>query len=475
MWWENAVIYQVYPRSFQDSDGDGIGDLRGIESRLDHIAGLGASAIWLSPFYTSPNADFGYDISDFVSVDPVYGTLEEFDRLLAAAHERGLRMIVDFVGAHTSVEHPWFRERPDFYFWANEPPNNWRATFGGTAWQPDPVSGRYYLHSFFPEQADLNWRNPEVAAAMADVLRFWRERGVDGFRLDAVDRLLKDPELRDDPPATRPFPLPLLDEYSELEHRHSLNAPDIGTALNVIRQAVGDAYLVGEAYLPTAELGPYLDALDTVFGFEAMNAGPDTSVLRRAIEAALDTGKLGWVLSNHDFQRFASRFGPSARAAALLFLMLPGPVFMFEGDELGTPDGPGVEPPLDRAGRDGFRHPMQWDDSVNAGFTTGVPWLPVLDLARGSVAAQEGNRDSWLHLFRRLIALRRELPCAEVRLLESAEHVLVLVRDPYTVAINFSDSPAEHRGDGEVVLEARPGDASDPGVLPPHGGVIRRS
>jgi alpha-glucosidase len=474
MWWDDAVIYQVYPRSFQDSDGDGIGDLRGIESRLDHVESLGVAAIWLSPFYRSPNADFGYDIADYDAVDPVYGSLEGFDRLARAAHERGLRVLVDFVGAHTSTEHPWFREQPDYYFWADEPPNNWQATFGGSAWQRDPTTGRLYLHSFFPEQADLNWRNPEVRAAMAEVLRFWLDRGVDGFRLDAVDRLLKDPDLRDDPPAARPFPLPLHDEYARLDHLHSLNAPDIGSALEAIRDAVGDAYLVGEAYLPTAGLSPYLDALDTVFAFESMNAGPTASALRATLEAALEARRLGWVLSNHDFSRFATRFGLAARALTLVFMMLPGPVFMLQGDELGVPDGPGVEPPLDRAGRDRFRHPMQWDGSELGGFTTGTPWLPLVDPGTRNVADQEREPSSWLHLVKRLVALRRGLG-PNIRFRESPRQALVLERDGYVVAVNLGDRPASVRREGELVLEARPGDASRSDAIPPHGGWIARA
>jgi alpha-glucosidase len=216
-WWRDAVIYQIYPRSFQDSDGDGIGDLRGILTRLDHIAGLGADAIWLCPFYPSPNADFGYDVADYTDVDPAYGTLGDFDALAAGAHERGLKVLVDFVPCHTSVRHRWFREHPEYYFWADAPANNWRATFdGGSAWERDPHSGRYYLHSFFPEQADLNWRHPDVPAQMTEAMRFWLRRGVDGLRLDAIDRLLKDPGLRDDPPAQAGFALPLDSEYARL-------------------------------------------------------------------------------------------------------------------------------------------------------------------------------------------------------------------------------------------------------------------
>src|SRR3989440_3378019 len=266
MWWHNATVYQVYPRSFQDSDGDGVGDLRGIERRLDHLSWLGVDALWLSPIYPSPLADTGYDVADYTDVDPVYGGLEALDSLLAAARERGLRVLMDLVPCHTSIEHPWFREHPDWYIWSGRdgPANNWRASFGGIAWSPDPYErGRgWYLHSFYPEQPDLDWRNPEVVAAMQGVLRFWLERGVDGFRLDALDKLVKDAELRDDPPASAPFALPLNEEYDRLEHLYSSNRPEIREALGAIREAAGAAPLVGGGYLPTPHGPPDLGHLD---------------------------------------------------------------------------------------------------------------------------------------------------------------------------------------------------------------------
>ena len=227
MWWQDAVVYQVYPRSFQDSDGDGVGDLRGIEQRLDHVAALGADAVWLSPVYPSPLADFGYDVADCCAIDPAYGTLDDFDALLEAAHDRGLRLLMDLVPCHTSIEHPWFREHPDWYIWSEgeEPPNNWVASFGGSAWTRDERCGRCYLHSFYPEQPDLDCRIREVVAAMQGVVRFWLDRGVDGFRVDAIDRLVKDAQLRDDPPAREPFALPLDEEYGRLAHLYSVNAP----------------------------------------------------------------------------------------------------------------------------------------------------------------------------------------------------------------------------------------------------------
>jgi alpha-glucosidase len=412
MWWENAVVYQIYPRSFQDSDGDGNGDLRGIESRLDHLVWLGVDALWLSPIYPSPLADMGYDVADYTGVDPVYGTLEQFDALLAAVHERGLKLLMDLVPCHTSIEHPWFRDHPDWYIWSGSdgPANNWRASFGGIAWSPDPYErGRgWYLHSFYPEQPDLDWRNPEVVAAMQDVLRFWLDRGVDGFRLDAIDKLVKDAELRDDPPASAPFALPLNEEYDELEHLYSSNSPDIRHALQAIREAAGDAFLVGEVYLPTAQVTPYLEYLDAAFAFELFHSPWERDRLDEAIAAASKLDGPAWVLSNHDFPRLATRFGPeNARAAAELLLSLPGTVFVYQGDEIGMADGPGASPPIDRAGRDGARHPMQWDAS--GGFTSGTPWLPMVDPQTRNVDDQREDPGSLLNHYRNLIAGRARL------------------------------------------------------------------
>jgi alpha-glucosidase len=473
MRWQDALIYQIYPRSFQDSNGDGIGDLPGITSRLGHIQRLGATVIWLSPFYPTPNADFGYDVTDYTGVDPAYGDLKDFERLITGAHNRNLKVLLDFVPAHTSIEHPWFRERPDFYFWSDAPPNNWRATFGGSAWERDEKTGRYYLHSFFPEQADLNWRNPEVRAEMTKALTTWLGRGADGFRLDAIDRVLKDTQLRDDPTAKQQFPLPLHDEYARLSHIHSGNAPDIEIALHAIRDAVQDAFLVGEAYLPTVDLAPYQEILDVVFAFEAMNAGPDAERLKTAITGAYETGKMGWVLSNHDFTRFATRFGENARAAMLLFLSLPGPVFIFQGDEIGMTDGPGVDPPLDRADRDRFRHPMQWAPSENGGFTTGTPWLPLIDHKTRNVAAQEADPGSTLQIIPRMAQLRRELG-PDLIFRDSPPQTLLVERGDHAVAVNLSDRPATIARPGVLALEARPGDGADDNVVPPHGAWIAR-
>ena len=331
-----------------------------------------------------------------------------------AAHERGLRVLLDIVPCHTSIEHPWFTEHPERYVWSDRdgPQNNWLASFGGRSWSRDERSGGWYLHSFYPEQPDLNWRCDDVRMAMADVLRFWIARGVDGFRLDAIDRLMKDPELRDDPPASGPSALPEHGECATLDMRHSRNAPDIGDALAVLREGAGaNALLVGEVYLPAAELRPYLEHVDIAFAFEPLHAPWEASAVRAAVQAGLQAGRVAWVLSNHDFPRLPDRVGAqNVRAAALLALTLPGPVFVYQGDELGMADGPGREPPDDRAGRDRHRHPMRWDDDApHGGFSDGEPWLPAIEVTGGGASKQERDPDSVLALYRDLIALRRDL------------------------------------------------------------------
>jgi alpha-glucosidase len=436
-WWEQAVVYQIYPRSFQDSDGDGVGDLRGIRQRLDHLVWLGVDAFWLSPIYPSPLADFGYDVSDYTGVDPVFGTLADFDELVAAAHERGLRVLLDLIPCHTSIEHPWFREHPDWYIWSpvDGPPNNWISAFGGSAWSRDERTGRWYLHSFYPEQPDLDWRNPEVIEAFQGVVRFWLGRGADGFRLDAIDKLIKDEQLRDDPPATRNFPLPLRPDAEKLERVYSGHRPETIDALRTIRDAAGDAFLVGEVFQPTREYPPYLQVLDAVFAFELLFAPWDAARLRAAIEPAAELRRVAWVLSNHDFDRLTTRVGPkNVRAAATLLLTLPGAAFVYQGDEIGMPNGPGADPPHDRAGRDPMRHPMQWDATPNGGFTTGEPWLPVVDAAERNVTAQRDDPDSLLRLYRELIGRRKSL--GSFRLLPPRPGVLAYERGDEVIAID---------------------------------------
>jgi alpha-glucosidase len=480
----DPIVYQIYPRSFQDSDGDGIGDLRGIRSRLDHLAWLGVDAVWLSPIYPSPMADFGYDVSDYTAVDPVFGTLAEFDALAEEAHARGLDLLLDVVPCHTSIEHAWFREHPDWYIWADRP-NNWTSAFGGSAWERYPypaqpaepaASGpgeRYYLHSFYPEQPDLDWRNPEVRTAMGEVLRFWLDRGADGYRIDAIDRLLKDPQLRDDPPATEPFGLPLREDEARLALVHSRNAPDTGEALAHIRAASGRAaFLIGEVYLPAARWQPYSDYFDAVFAFELLHAPWEARALRGAIEACTRIGgQAAWVMSNHDFGRLATRFGrENARAAALLLLTLPGPAFLYQGDEIGQADGPPGESRFDRAGRDRYRHPMQWDASRSGGFTTGEPWLPTVDPEEHNVEAQRDDPASFLSMVRDLAALRRVLGDG-FELLDAAEGVIAYRRGDHIAAVNTTAEPLAVPLRGEPRLETEPG-ALHEGKLAPHAGAI---
>jgi alpha-glucosidase len=486
-----VVVYQVYPRSFQDSDGDGEGDLAGIVARLDHLRWLGADAVWLSPIYPSPMHDGGYDVADYTGVRPQFGTVADVDRLVAEAHARGLKVLLDAVPCHTSIEHPWFRERPDFYVWSDRdgPQNNWRATFGGSAWSRDPHGRGWYLHSFYPEQPDLDWRNPEVGEAFGAALRFWLDRGVDGFRLDALDRLLKDPERRDDPVRTPADPeaLPEGDpDCAALVQAHSRNAPDIGDALAHLRGAVGpDATLVGEVYLRSAQLAPYLEHLDVAFSFELLHAPWRAHAVRAALEAslALGEGRAAWVLSNHDFPRLPTRVGADqVRAAALLLLTLPGWAFIYQGDEIGMPDGPGRtdgRPPDDRHGRDAFRHPMQWDGSPGGGFSTGTPWLPPIDPAQRNVADQARDPQSILTLYRDLIAARRALDGPIEVVDDVAAGVIAFTRGAHVVALNLGDTPVPtppaatrarlvrhtHDAHAEQVPEALP---------PGHGIVARR-
>jgi glycosidase len=468
MWWQNAVIYQIYPRSFQDSDSDGIGDLQGIERRLDHLAWLGVDALWLSPIYPSPMYDMGYDVADYKGVDPLFGTLEDFDRLVASARERGLRVVLDVVPCHTSIEHPWFSEHRDWYIWRDEP-NNWLSAFGGSAWSGR--DGRFYLHSFYPEQPDLDWRNPEVVAAMQDALRFWVERGAAGYRVDAIDRLLKDPELRDDPPATEAFGLPLSDAEAKLALTNSRNAPDTPEALGRIREAVDGHVLVGEVYLPSARWQPYLEHLDAAFAFELLHSAWDAEKLRAAIEATTRRPGAAWVLSNHDFGRLVTRFGPeNARSAAMLLLTLPGPAFLYQGDEIGLADGPGGERVYDRAGRDRFRHPMQWDGSPSGGFTTGDAWLPPVDPERTNVEAQRDDPGSMLSLVRDLLATRRVLGDG-IELLDAAPGVLAYRRGEHVIAVNTTPEERPAPASGDVVLETRPG-ALGAGTLAPSSAAI---
>ena len=358
------------------------------------------------------------------------------------------------------------------------------ARLGGPAWSPDPHGRGWYLHSFYPEQPDLDWRNPEVAEAFGAALRFWLDRGVDGFRLDALDRLLKDPERRDDPPRTPDSPrvLPETDaDFSALEHVHSRNAPDIATAVGELREAAGDAFLVGEVYLLSDAIGPYLAALDAAFSFELFQSPWDAEAVRSALVAseALGEGRAAWVLSNHDFPRLPDRVGPAnVRAAALLLLTLPGPAFVYQGDEIGMGDGPGRGPgvaPDDRSGRDVHRHPMQWDATTQGGFTTGTPWLPLADPAQRNVADQERDPGSLLHLYRDLIAARRSLAGPVELLGGTAPGVLAFRRGDHIVALNLGAADADAPPAGALLRHTHdPERRTAPTTLAPGEGFVAR-
>jgi alpha-glucosidase len=484
LWWQRGIVYQVYPRSFQDSDGDGVGDLPGITSRLDYLRWLGVDAVWISPVYPSPMKDFGYDVSDYCGIHPMFGTLDDFDELVEEAHARGLKVILDFVPNHSSDQHPWFREsrrsrddpKRDWYIWRDPapdggPPNNWLSNFGGPAWTLDEATGQYYYHAFLKEQPDLNWRNPRVVRAMLEVLRFWLERGVDGFRVDVIWHLIKDPEFRDNPP--NPDWTPDQRPYDALRKTYSTDQPEVHDVIAQMRRLF-DEYdervLIGEIYLPVERLvryyGEEMSGVHLPFNFQLILAEWDARHLEGLIEeyeAALPEGGWpNWVLGNHDQHRIATRVGAAqARVAAMLLLTLRGTPTLYYGDEIGMHD---VEIPPDRVqdpfeknvpgkglGRDPERTPMQWDASENAGFTTGEPWLPIAGDHR--VVNVETERDaprSTLSLYRRLIDLRRGEPALEVGGFEpvSAEgDVLAYVRradqggSDFLVVLNLGPEP----------------------------------
>jgi alpha-glucosidase len=461
-WWRSAVFYQIYPWSFQDSNGDGIGDLRGIESRLDYLAGtpaaLGVDAIWLSPIYPSPMKDFGYDVSDYCDVDSRFGTLTDFDSLLREAHRRGLRIIMDLVLNHTSDQHPWFLEsrasrrsaKADWYCWADgkalfRRPSNWNARFGGSSWTWDPSRRQYYLHSFLKEQPDLNWQHEPVRAAMWKVARFWLDRGVDGFRLDAINWLGKDLRWPNNPLRFG------LRGYTRQDHRYDRDQPAAHEIMQELRQLVSaypDAVLIGEAAAdtpggPAAFYGHGGDELHLVFDFRLLKSPWRADRFRRFLSEYVPAiPKGGWptiVFSNHDQPRHIDRYGKDgdalarARAAALLLFTLPGTPFLYYGEELGMRNarlryGELRDPYTKRfwpfrPGRDPARTPMQWDGSAQAGFSTGRPWLPLTpEYTRVNVEREIAEPDSLLHLYKQLIALRRAsaaLSCGDVSLLET--------------------------------------------------------
>ena len=491
-WWRHGVIYQIYPRSFQDGNDDGIGDLAGIRRRLDYLVALGIDAVWISPFYPSPMADFGYDVADYCDVDPRFGSLADFDALLADVHANGMKLIIDFVPNHTSSSHPWFLEsrrsradpKRDWYLWRDPspdggPPNNWLSNFGGPAWTFDSGTGQYYCHMFLNEQPDVNWRHPDVRTAMMEALRFWLRRGVDGFRLDVIYHVIKDALFRDNP--VDPAFVVGMDPAQRLRQVFTSDLPETQDVLAAMRLVVDEfsetgtpRILVAETYLPIERLAAYygddadgrLRGAHLPFNFHLIGTPWNAATidgLVRIYEAALPEGAApNWVLGNHDRPRIASRVGlPSARLAAMLLLTLRGTPTLYYGDELGLADvamrTEDVQDPLEKnqpglgLGRDPVRTPMPWSDEPHAGFTKDRPWLRLNDDWRvRNVHSQSADSKSTLNLYRRLIAIRRHhaalnrgrwepLGCLK----DALAYARVHEDERIFVVLNFGSAPAE--------------------------------
>jgi alpha-glucosidase len=511
-WWRQGVIYQVYPRSFQDSNGDGVGDLKGIAQRLERLVELGVDGVWISPIFVSPMRDFGYDVSDYCAIDPLFGSLADFDALLEAAHALGLKIILDLVPNHTSNQHPWFLEsrssrvnpKRDWYVWRDpkpdgSPPNNWESEFGGPAWTFDAATGQSYYHAYLTEQPDLNWRNPEVERAICDVMRFWFDRGVDGFRVDAVHHLHEDQEFHDNPPNPdwRPGMAPNLRWLLT----NTIDQPETHVSIAAMRR-VADAYpdrvMIGEAYLPIEQLMAYygvkLTGFQLPFNFHLITTEwrpKAVAALIESYEAALPTGGWpNWVLGNHDRSRVASRIGRAqARVAAMLLLTLRGTPTIYQGEEIGMTDVPIpphlVQDPFERnipgfgLGRDPVRTPMPWSAESNGGFTDGKPWLTLnADADVLNVSTEADDPRSMLTLYRTLIKLRREsdaLSSGDLKLLAATDSVLAYERqlggERFIAVLNMSGEAGVLRLDepgAEMVLSTY---LDDPAAL--NDGEVR--
>lgn len=499
-WCQQAIFYQIYPRSFADSNGDGIGELDGITARLDYLndgtdQSLGIDAIWLSPIYPSPLKDWGYDVSDFCGIHPELGDLENFDRMLAQAHRRGIRVILDLVPNHTSDRHPWFIEsrssrqnpRRDWYIWIpgepDRPPNNWLSAFGGPAWEYDAATTAWYMHSFLKEQPDLNYRNPQVVEAMRDVIRFWLDRGVDGFRVDVISYLMKDAALRDNPPRTDSSVFTRRDPQGLQLHLYDQELPENHEIIRGFRRVL-DAYrdrmMVGEVWARDQRaLADYLrpDEIHLAFNFRFFMCPWEAAAFRAVVEEAESILPADawptYTLSNHDFPRHISRYQKGdetearARAAAVMLMTLRGTPFIYYGEEIGMRD---VDIPFlgarDPVGRDRCRTPMQWSAERNGGFTSSYkPWLPLGDCSEANVARQSSDPRSLLALYQRLIRLRKRTPAltdGTYRTLEAAPvDCFAFCREQadrrVAVAINFSDSRRRvAAGRGRLVLSTNP-------------------
>jgi alpha-glucosidase len=481
-WWKQAVIYEIYPRSFLDSNGDGVGDLNGITSRLDYLRDLGIDAIWISPIYPSPLVDFGYDVSDYTAIDPLYGTMPDFDRLVSEARKKNIRVIMDFVPNHTSDQHPWFKEsrssrtnpKRDWYIWRDgkapgQPPNNWQSWFGHSAWQFDPETNQYYYHHFYTEQPDLNWRNPEVRKAMYDAMRFWFKRGVAGFRLDAVSRLFEDPDLHDDPI------LPGHNAYGDpnIAHKYTDNLPEVHEVLKEMRQVAdeypGDRVLISEADEPNiSELTKMYGNNDEIqlpmdFQIADINklSAPDFRKLLDEVENNKAKGQPHYFFSNHDQPRQWDRYGDGvhndqiAKLMAALLLTPRATPLMYYGEEIGMRTTPpsrkeDVQDPIgklgwpEEKGRDGERTPMQWDRTRNAGFTSADrTWLPVPPTATEyNVESESRDSSSIYSFYKQLLAVRRREPA-----LQKGKYVALSPDNP--VVLSFL---RQNPGEGDSIL-----------------------
>jgi alpha-glucosidase len=525
-WWQHAVFYEIYPRSFADSNNDGVGDLKGIASKLDYLQDLGVDAIWISPCFPSPQVDFGYDVSDYENIDPMYGTLADFDILASESKKRNIHIILDFVVNHSSDQHKWFLDSKssrtsayrDWYVWRDgkklgEPPNNWLSTFGGSAWKFDPATNQYYYHYFYAEQPDLNWRNPAVKVAMFDVTRWWYKRGVAGFRLDAVDTLFEDPKLQDNPilrPGTNHFGDPIEQD------KYNTKLPEVHDVLRGLRKVADEsnAVLIGETWTADiAELNRYYgqgnNELQLPMDFLLTTVNKLSAAEFRKQIAAVDAAS-GWptfVISNHDIVRSYDRYGDGehndqiAKLMAALYLTLRGTPIMYYGEEIGMKTTPptkkeDVRDPIGRTGwpgekgRDGERTPMQWDSSENAGFSKGTPWLPVpATFKTHNVAEESRDPDSVLEFYKKVLKLRHTnralLDGNYAALNESDANVLSYVRiykgKGVVVALNMSGMPQkvnlELKGKGfssakGLLATAQSGIQGDEVSLEPYGVFI---
>ncbi|GHA57971.1 alpha-amylase family glycosyl hydrolase [Pontibacter akesuensis] len=486
LWWQSGIIYQVYPRSFQDSDGDGVGDLPGIIKRLDYLKWLGVTAVWVSPIYPSPMADFGYDISDYCGIHPLFGTMADFDKLLEEVHQRDMKLILDLVPNHTSNKHSWFEEsrssrdnpKRDWYIWHDAAedggePNNWLSVFGGSAWEWDEQTEQYYYHAFLKEQPDLNWRNPEVQQAMFDVMRFWLDKGVDGFRVDVMWHMIKDKQLRNNP--ENPNYKISQSTYEQLIPAYSTDQPEVHDVVAQMREVM-DAYdervMIGEIYLPIDKLVTYYGQnrkeSHLPFNFMLVTLDWEAQALSSHIDeyegAIPEDGWPNWVIGNHDQPRITSRVGLSqAKVAAMLLLTLRGTPTLYYGDELGMRDVPippdevkdpqGLNMPDKDLSRDPARTPMQWDNSPQAGFTDGKPWLRLPhNYQRVNVEVQRDDPYSFLSFYRKLIALRQQEPALNVGAYEpvqSQSSLLTYIRKyeqkQFLIILNMSHKPCIFR------------------------------